>query len=147
MRSCIEGCEALAKRVQKGWSTSRWCDLDDEQLDAETKTTTIPWTILKSLLFSLTLVQSSLLILLTPATSTAATPLQLQLAAQALRNLGHTYFITIKFGTDGFGAWRGVFSGLVEVVGHDEMTVAALLRDLEPAKLGQSSLGGAASLY
>lgn len=137
MRSCIEGFESLVKRVQRGWSTSRWCDLEEDQLDAETKSTTIPWTILKSLLFSLTLVQSSLLILLTPASSTTATPLQLQLAAQALRNLGHTYFITIKFGTDGFGAWRGVFSGLIEVIGHDELTVASLMRDLEPAKLGQ----------
>lgn len=138
VRECIDGCERLARYIQLSWAKSRWCDLEDSQLDEETRKTALPWTALKSLLFSLTLVQSSLLVLLTPASSATATPLQLQLAAQALRNLAHTYFITIKFGTDGFGAWRGLFSGLVEVIAHDEMTVAALLADLEPVEMGES---------
>lgn len=96
----------------------------------------MPWTILKSLLFSLTLVQSSLLVLLTPQESTNPTELQLRLTRQSIRNLGHSYFITIKFGTEGFGAWRGVFSGLLEIAGHDEETVAELMKDLEPKRIG-----------
>jgi hypothetical protein len=131
-------CESLSKSLQLGWSKSGWCDLEEKEFDAETRKLTLPWTILKSYLFSLTLIQSSLLILLSPLLSIQPTRLQLDLTRQSLRVLGLTYFITIKFGTDGFGAWQGVWSGLVEVIGHDVESVATLMTELEPQEHSKS---------
>lgn len=69
---------------------------------------------------------------------TPATPLKRDLARQALRTLGATYFVTIKFGVDGFGAWRGVWTGLVEIVRGDDQACETLLRELQPAVVGES---------
>lgn len=142
VKDTTDVCESLSKRIQSGWRESGWCDLADSELDSETKTMTLPWTILKSYLFALTLVQSSLLILLSPLPSIRPTRLQVELTRQSLRVMGLTYFITIKFGSDGFGAWRGVWSGLVEVMSHDEESLAALMTELEPKERSRGRPSG-----
>ena len=121
----------------------RSSDAKEDDLDEETRVITLPWAALKSLLFALTLVQSSLLTLLTPKHGAKPTRLQLLLAGQALRNLGATYYITLEFGTEGFGAWKGVWSGLLEVLSHDDEGIEGLMRQLEPREIGEQALSRA----
>ena len=136
LRSTADGAERVATRLHREWASCPWSDAStDEAFDAETRERKEPWTVLKSLLFSLTLIQSSLLVVLAPR---PATPLKRELARQALRTLGLTYFITMKFGVEGFGAWRGVWSGLVEIVRGDDESCEQLLRELQPTVVGES---------
>lgn len=142
VRSCMDGAERVVGRV-KGWEAAKWSDAKEDDLDEETRVITLPWAALKSLLFALTLVQSSLLTLLTPKHGAKPTRLQLLLAGQALRNLGATYYITLEFGTEGFGAWKGVWSGLLEVLSHDDEGIEGLMRQLEPREIGEQALSRA----
>lgn len=135
LRSTADGAERVATRVHREWAACPWSDLSSEAaFDPESRERTEPWTALKSLLFALTLVQSSLLVVLAP---TPATPLKRELARQALRTLGLTYFVTLKFGVEGFGAWRGVWSGLVEIVRGDPEACEQLMRELQPTVVGE----------
>ncbi|KDE07512.1 hypothetical protein MVLG_02186 [Microbotryum lychnidis-dioicae p1A1 Lamole] len=132
--------ERVVDRVQKGWASTPWSDLeDDTQLSPSTRERKEPWTLLKSLLFALTLIDASLLIIVEPRPEVLATRLQLDLAAQAVRVLHRSYFITIRFGSDGFSAWRGVWAGLMEVAGGDTRhQVEDLMTRMEPARLGHT---------
>lgn len=132
----------LTNRIKRDWAATFWSDVtDDAQLAPDTKTRTEPWTLLKSLLFSLTLVYSSLLAIVTPKLGVAPTPLQLDLAVEAVEVLQRTYFITIRFGNDGFSAWKGVWSGLMDVVNRGSSTDAErLMNALEPARPGKMGL-------
>ncbi|KAL8279383.1 hypothetical protein RQP46_008195 [Phenoliferia psychrophenolica] len=135
LRSTADGAERVANRIHREWASCAWSDASsDEAFDEETREHKEPWTALKSLLFSLTLVESSLLVVLAPQ---PATPLKRELARQALRTLGLTYFVTMKFGVEGFGAWRGVWSGLVEIVRGDEESCEQLMRELQPPAVGK----------
>ncbi|KAK4047724.1 hypothetical protein OIV83_005232 [Microbotryomycetes sp. JL201] len=129
----------IASRVNRDWGRTFWSDMtEDHQLSPETRNRTEPWTMLKALLFSITLMQSSLLEIVTPKTEDAPTPLQLDLAAEAIHVLAKTYFVTIRFGNDGFSAWKGVWSGLMDVVVQGpETTVERLMGTLEPVRLGE----------
>lgn len=131
--------ERTVSRMRKGWSSTSWSDIEfDSSLTPATRAQTEPWTLLKSLLFSITLIDSSLLVIVSPRPGYPPTPLQLDLAKQAVRVLGKTYFITIKFGTDGFGAWKGAWAGLMEVVGQDsQRALERLMEELEPSGLGE----------
>ncbi|SCV71125.1 BQ2448_2713 [Microbotryum intermedium] len=132
--------ERVVNRVQKGWASTPWSDLEDDQaLAPDTRERKEPWTLLKSLLFALTLIDSSLLIIVEPKPEVLPTRLQLDLAAQAVRVLHRSYFITLRFGSDGFSAWRGVWAGLMEVVGQDtRVQVEDLMRHMEPNRLGHA---------
>ncbi|GAA5916575.1 hypothetical protein JCM6882_002547 [Rhodosporidiobolus microsporus] len=109
----------VASEVSAGWAATEWSDvLDDAGLSPATRSETAPWTLLKTLLFAQTLIYSSLLQIVAPSSSDGAepTPVQRQLATQALQALGKTYFVALRFGQSGFAAWRAVLGGLVEVV-------------------------------
>jgi hypothetical protein len=133
--------ERLVSRVQKGWASTPWSGIsDDSSLSPATRSQTEPWTVLKSLLFSITLIHSSLLVIVSPRSGVIPTRLQLELAKQAVRILQKTYFVTLKFGSDGFSAWKGAWVGLLEVAGQDTREgVAGLMRELEPVSLGELS--------
>lgn len=142
VQQSMTSLERLVTRVQRGWASTAWSDIEaDSALTPATRAQTEPWTLLKSLLFSITLIHSSVLVIVSPKPGRKPTELQLELAKQAVRVLGKTYFVTLKFGTDGFGAWKGAWSGLMDVVGYDSAEGAeGLMRELEPAQLGESSL-------
>lgn len=142
VRVTIDTLERVTARIHSGWSrcpTSDLAENDTTTMDEATKLITLPWTILKTLLFSLTLLESSLLVLITPAQSYAPTIWQRTMARQSMRVLGSTYFVASQFGPDGFGAWKGVWTGLVEVLsGMGEGEVESLMRELEPREMGKS---------
>lgn len=111
---------SVACSLADGWSATLWSDItDDASLSPSTRSQTAPWTLLKSLLFAQTLIYSSLLEVVTSSSTSEAgdpTRVQRQLASDAVRALGKTYFVALKFGQGGFKAWRAVLAGLVEVV-------------------------------
>ncbi|BGP31922.1 hypothetical protein JCM10296v2_003701 [Rhodotorula toruloides] len=111
---------SVACSLSDGWSATLWSDItDDSSLSPSTRSETAPWTLLKSLLFAQTLIYSSLLEIVTSSSASEAgepTQVQRQLASDAVRALGKTYFVALKFGQGGFKAWRAVLAGLVEVV-------------------------------
>ncbi|KAM0749468.1 hypothetical protein T439DRAFT_381790 [Meredithblackwellia eburnea MCA 4105] len=168
IQETLNALERLAVRVQREWGSSTWSDVKDPaptpssnatptistsssdesalSLDEETSTHKEPWTILKSLLFSYTLVLSSLLNVLSPSPITI---LKVRLAGQGMRVLGRLYFVTVKFGNEGFGAWKSVWEGLGEVLrdvesgagggvgeGRD-VEVGKLMRELRPVDVGK----------
>ncbi|GAA6063485.1 hypothetical protein JCM10212_001001 [Sporobolomyces blumeae] len=135
----------VTSSLAAGWVQTRWSDLVDESsLSPPTRTETQPWTILKSLLFAQTLIYSSLLEILSSASSgndLEPTTAQRELARQAVVTLGRTYFVASRFGQGGFKAWRAVLAGLVDVAAaptlenadSSSMTPAErLVRDMEP---------------
>ncbi|BGP02611.1 hypothetical protein NBRC10513v2_003713 [Rhodotorula toruloides] len=111
---------SVACSLSDGWSATLWSDItDDLSLSPSIRSETAPWTLLKSLLFAQTLIYSSLLEVVTSSSASEAgepTQVQRQLASDAVRALGKTYFVALKFGQGGFKAWRAVLAGLVEVV-------------------------------
>lgn len=131
----------LCARVRAGWAAAPWSDLSadgdlvaDPQADAA-----LPWTALKSLLFSVVLVLSSVLVIVSPKRGVAPSRKQVGLAGEGLAVLGTTYFVAAKFGPDGFGAWRAVWKGFVEVVkgGDGDDRGEGVLRRVEPDIVGE----------
>ncbi|GAA5978204.1 hypothetical protein JCM11641_001135 [Rhodosporidiobolus odoratus] len=143
---------AISSKLSAGWATTPWSDLlDDSSLSPSTRSQTAPWTLLKTLLFSQTLIYSSLLQVVSYTRSKGDEPtvLQRELAIQAVQALGKTYFVALKFGQSGFEAWRAVLAGLVEVAAagrsHDENAedvspVVGLVRSLDAR--GGTGTGG-----
>lgn len=136
LQSLLELCE----RAQAGWRATRWSDLarDTDLVCSPDSAATLSWTILKTLLFSITLVLSCVLVLASPKPGQNPTRKQVDLAGVALRMLGATYFVASKFGPEGFGAWKGVWVGLVEVTkgSRDEKGVVGVLDGLLPPAVG-----------
>ncbi|BGP24503.1 peroxisomal membrane protein [Rhodotorula toruloides] len=120
---------SVACSLSDGWSATIWSDItDDSSLSPSTRSETAPWTLLKSLLFAQTLVYSSLLEVVTSSSASEAgepTQVQRRLASDAVRALGKTYFVALKFGQGGFKAWRAVLAGLVEVVAAPSAVLSA----------------------
>lgn len=139
VRTSMDRCARLSQQLNLGWARSGWCDAEEE-LDEETRKLNLPWSVLKSYLFALTMMQSSLLILLSPLPSVEPTRLQLEMSAQSLKILGSTYFITSKFGSQGFSAWQGVWTGLLQIVGNDDDQVARVMGELEPKEKSERGL-------
>ncbi|GAA5824200.1 hypothetical protein JCM11251_001564 [Rhodosporidiobolus azoricus] len=152
--AAIQHISAILLRVttglNEGWAATAWSDLlSDDSLSPSTRTETAPWTLLKTLLFAQTLIYSSLLQVVAPSEGDEPTPVQRQLATQAVRALGKSYFVALKFGQNGFDAWRAVLGGLVEVVAAprtpswtaspaeeagEESPAETLAKSLEPVK-------------
>ncbi|BGP16085.1 hypothetical protein JCM10213_007536 [Rhodosporidiobolus nylandii] len=153
--SAIQGLSAslleVSSNLSAGWAATPWSDiLDDSALSPPTREQTALWTLLKALLFAQTLVYSSLLQVVAAGEDAAPTPVQRELATQAVRALGKTYFVALRFGQAGFPAWRAVLAGMVDVVsarpaaslfpspakeedGSAESPAETLVRSLEPA--------------
>lgn len=138
----------LTREIQTDWSKTPWSELDSSDLSLISASSssppdtdlTLPYKFLKSLLFSLILLESSVLLLLSPSSSSVPpTTYQTNLASKGLTILSNTYYVVAGIlggGSEGFGAWEGVRVGLEEVVrrapdGEGEKT----LRDLEPQGL------------
>lgn len=146
---------ALASSLNAGWSSTPWADLTgDDGLAPPTRAETAPWTLLKTLLFAQTLVYSSLLEVVTSSSSSSSTPtpLQRQLASEAVRALAKTYFVALRFGQSGFEAWRAVLAGLVDVAaapalaGAEVSPAEALVRALEAPKGTANGAGHASAM-
>ncbi|KAI5476400.1 peroxisomal membrane protein [Pseudohyphozyma bogoriensis] len=137
LRATLSTLENLSSLIRSGWASTPWSDASDSSLSPSTLSQTAPWTALKSLLFAITLIHSSLLVVLTPQGDAEPTAVQRELAGQALRILSETYFVTIKFGVDGFGAWKGVYVGFLEIRregGVEE--VERFMRNIRPERIG-----------
>lgn len=91
---------------------------------------------LKTLLFSLTMIHSSLISLLTSAPADEPAELTLDLAACSIRTFSWLYFVTSRFGSDGFGAYRGVWYGALDLANRatDPKRIEGLARNVEPAR-------------
>lgn len=141
----LAALQQLCLRSRTGWAASPWSDLSadaDVQSDPP-EAAALPWTALKALLFSLVLVLSSVLVIASPGRGALPTRRQGGLAEEGLVVLGVTYFVAAKFGGEGFGAWRAVWKGLVEVVKVEEGGGAGerVLRRLEPGQVREVELG------
>lgn len=131
--------EQLAANVHRTWATCRWSQISGpEDLHPSTSEAQLPWEYMKTVLFTLTMVHSSLISLLnTIPLSAGQVPSNTVLAsaACALRTFSHVYFITSKFGTDGFGAYRSVWYGALDlVVRAGEARVEQTAREIEPSR-------------
>lgn len=111
--------ETLTAQVQRDWAGCKWSDVNGpEDLHSEMRKEDAPWTLLKTLLFSLTMVYSSLISLLNSmplSTNSSPSQVVLDLVACSLRTFSHLYFVTSTFGTDGFGAYRSVWYGSLDL--------------------------------
>lgn len=115
------GClETLAYRIHEDWARCVWADIAGiEDLHPNTRGRDEPWTIFKTLLFTMTMIFSSLISLMNSmplSTSRAPSEPILNLASCALRTFSSIYFVTSKFGTNGFGAYQNVWYGAVDLV-------------------------------
>lgn len=83
------------------------------------------------------MVYSSLISLLNSmplSTNASADTIVLDLVACALRTFSHLYFVTSTFGTDGFGAYRSVWYGSLDLaVRGPSAKVQQIIQTLEPA--------------
>jgi hypothetical protein len=133
----LERLETLAEQINCDWSNCPWSNASGpEFLHPDTRLRDEPWTLFKTLLFTLTMVFSSLISLLN------AMPLSpnkspdrsvLELASCTLRTFSATYFITSQFGSAGFGAYQNVWYGAVDLVGRAEIqTVEQVVKSCEP---------------
>jgi hypothetical protein len=140
VRDHLNRLERLAGRVNAGWLRTRWSALHDEadlHPDMRDKPgSLLPWTLLKTLLFSLTMIHSSLISLLTSAPTDEPPDLALDLAACSIRSFRQLYFVTSRFGSDGFGAYRGVWFGALDLTNRagDPARIEALARNVEPRR-------------
>lgn len=128
--------ETLCARVHEDWGSSKWSDCNGpEELHPLTRENDTPWTLLKTLLFSTTMLYSSLISLLN-SMPLHATPggLVLDLASCALRTFSHLYFVTSTFGSDGFGAYRSVWYGSLDLASRaGPARVQQIAENLQPA--------------
>ena len=120
----LKRLERIAQLTHQSWASTRWAELPADATGAITPEdgATLPWATLKTLLFALTMVHASVVSLLTAAPSTRADdappPISIDLATCTLRTFSHLYFVTSRFGTDGFGAYRGVWLGTLDLLGR-----------------------------
>lgn len=156
----LKRLERLAERVMDGWGRCKWSDvLGEEGLGTsmflhvrtaerlikspplpqapQTRQQTLPWTHLKTLIFTLTLIHSSTTSILTSSStslafiptsssSTAQTNLSTSLISITLQTFSYASFITSRFGVgggkdsggggNGFGAYKGVWYGSLDVL-------------------------------
>jgi len=128
----------LCRSVRNGWAATAWSDLsaETEVVCNPQEDAALPWTALKSLLFGVVLVLSSVLVVASPKRGNAPSRKQVNLAEEGLVILSETYFVAAKFGPDGFGAWRGVWKGLMEVIkAGEEGEGERLMARVEPDKI------------
>lgn len=135
--------EDLAANLNTGWASCRWSEVqDDNDLHPDTRQRNEPWTILKTALFTLTMVYSSLIALLNSIPLSSDQPPSdtvLDLVACSLRTFSHLYFVTSKFGTDGFGAYRSVWYGALDLAARGRPAkVQQIVSTFEPY-LGSST--------
>lgn len=131
----------LCHKIHLAWSATAWSNLasDSDLVCDPPEASTLPWTALKTLLFSVTLVLSFVLVLASPRRGVAPTLLQVGLAEDGLRLMQETYFVASKFGPEGFGAWKGVWVGFVGIVKAQEEEGGAerFLASVEPEVVGE----------
>lgn len=106
--------------MHRDWAACEWSNATGaEDLHPDTRSRDEPWTIFKTLLFTLTMIFSSLISLMnaTPlSTHRSPNTIVINLASCALRTFSSIFFITSKFGTNGFGAYQNVWYGAVDLV-------------------------------
>lgn len=129
--------ETLAETVNLDWAACRWAELVGlEGFHPETRKHDEPWKHLKTLLFTLTMIYSSLMSLVNSLSlSPTRHPADIisDLAACSLRTFSAIHFITTRFGTNTFGAYKVVWYGALGVIARGHPTkVEQTVRDIEP---------------
>lgn len=133
----LESLESMAERIHLDWAACRWSNVSGpEDMHPESRSRDEPWTIFKTLLFTLTMIFSSLISLMN------AMPLPLHrapeniivdLAACALRTFSSIFFVTSKFGTSGFGAYQNVWYSAVDLVSRAQsQKIEQIAKSCEP---------------
>jgi len=122
----------FSKTLMESWQSSSWqgsCK-DNPKLEEET----LPWSILKSILFSLTLIHFGVVSLLNTSSRPDSPPSELaeDLVFVSLQSMQNVYFITSKFGHEGFAIYQAMWLGLVDVAERSPVEkVSALINKLE----------------
>lgn len=110
----------MAERIHRAWAACIWSNVSGaEELHSNTRNRDEPWTIFKTLLFTLTMIFSSLISLMNAMpllTNHSPNKTILDLAACAVRTFQSIYFITSKFGTGGFGAYQNAWYGAIDLI-------------------------------
>lgn len=142
--SHLEQLETDISAIQHDWERSKWSVAGAEDLHPDTRTRNEPWTIMKTLLFTTTMIYASLISLLNslPISSSASPALLssssyntvVDLAACSLRTFSSLYFVTQQFGTEGFGAYKGVWYGTLDLIVHakPEHRVQEIVQSIQP---------------
>jgi hypothetical protein len=137
--------ERLSTKVHEGWKAVRWSEVYDPAALGEPmlhccfhqipgrinlgytarptrSSDTTPWSALKTLLFSFTMLHASLISLLTskpvPSTSSRPAPIAQELASCSLRTFAPLQFVSAQFGGDGSGLapYKAVWHGAIDLV-------------------------------
>lgn len=116
----FERFESMAERIHRSWATCIWSNVAGlEDLQPNTRDRDEPWTLFKMLLFTLTMIFSSLISLVNAMPTwihSSPDKAIIELAACAIRTFSPMYFVTSKFGTSGFGAYQNVWYGAVDLI-------------------------------
>ncbi|KAK9893838.1 hypothetical protein P389DRAFT_174721 [Cystobasidium minutum MCA 4210] len=133
----LEQLESMAELIHRAWAACTWSNVSGpEDLHPNTRSRDEPWSIFKTLLFTLTMIFSSLMSLMNamPISSThSPDKIILDLASCAIRTFSSIYFVTSKFGTSGFGAYQNVWYGAVDLVSRAQpQKVEQIVKTCEP---------------
>lgn len=134
--------QADVERLESQWSSCKWSDVSEQdqlhpsmQMGSDAAAAG-PWSIMKTLLFTLTMIYSSLIALLNSlpllSPNSPPRPVVLDLAACAVQTFSHLYFITIQFGTEGFAAYRSLWYGSLDLLSR--ASPEDLERAIQPIK-------------
>ncbi|KEI37032.1 uncharacterized protein L969DRAFT_90095 [Mixia osmundae IAM 14324] len=133
--SCLRLLRLVA-RVEASWRRCRWSDVTkDTELASTTRLAKQPWTHHKTLLFTLTMIHSALMTLLTSTPSQVGRPpaAVLDLTSLTLQTFSKVYFVTQRFGPDGFGAYLNAWHGALDLCARASSDDArAIITKLEP---------------
>lgn len=114
--SALEGVERLAFDLRKNWFDCAMSSVQNAQNDDVDAS--LPWTILKSFLFALTMLYSSivrLLVLQAPTTHSVPSAGAQRLVFSGIRTFSHLHYIALAFGDAGFNTYDHVLHGLSEL--------------------------------
>lgn len=123
--------------VIQGWAESRWSCIDGiDELHPDTRNCEEPWTVMKTLLFTVTMIYSSLISLVNAqplANGEAPAQSSLDIASYALRTYSRLYFVTSKYGSDGFAAYRSVWYGSLDLMARaNANAISRCIQHIEP---------------
>lgn len=133
----LEGLESLGEKLHRDWAACVWSNASgSEDLHPDTRGRDEPWAIFKTLLFTLTMIFSSLISLMNAmplSTHRHPSEITVNLASCALRTFSSIFFITSKFGTNGFGAYQNVWYGAVDLVSQARpQKIQQIIKTCEP---------------
>lgn len=130
--------EAIARQVHRAWAATRWADTSDDADAAEAQDAL---NALKNYLFTVTVIYSSLVTLLTDSGTAVPVKNALEFGAVGLRTYQQLFFITTRFGSDSIPAYKKAWWGLIDAVTRcgTDSEIEDIVRSLEPPGMGACS--------